>query len=238
MHDDNQWLLQNVPAYKIAEKQFVQQVELWLPKARIALATGKEIPNPLAQPYPTVTGNPQVPTSIYNAMIHRLIPYAIKGAIWYQGKSNVRYSIYYIRLRAMINVWRRLWKQGKFCFYIVQNTPYSYGNPPEHEAWIWSAEEPIVCTIHHTGIAGIMDIGMLGNIHPFDKSDVGARLSLLAFAKTHCDKGLVYSGPNYKSMNKKRSAIAIHWPPVDGEFVSRNGHPLIWFQMARITISL
>ena len=73
--------------------------------------------------------DPQQPTVLYNAMIHPLVPFALRGAIWYQGESNHTEGMRYTeKMKALIGGWRRLWPSGEFPFYYVQIAPYSYGD--------------------------------------------------------------------------------------------------------------
>jgi len=135
------------------------------------------------------------PTVLYNGMIHPLIPYNIKGAIWYQGESNVGRDQQYLKLfPGMIEDWRERW-QYDFSFYFVQIAPFDYGNglsPALREAQRKSLKTP------KTGMAITMDIGMEKSIHPGNKQDVGKRLAQLALANDY-EKNLMASGPIYKS---------------------------------------
>ncbi|HMD55471.1 MAG TPA: sialate O-acetylesterase [Phycisphaerae bacterium] len=181
------------------------------------------------------TWSRESPTAIYNGMISPLIPYTVRGAIWYQGESNVseRDRLYYLHLSSLIDSWRKVWNQGDFPFYIVQIAPYGgYHVEPQYEPLIWEAEEQVAQKIPNTGVAGIMDIGNLSNIHPADKIDVAHRLALWALAKTYGQSDLVYSGPIYKSMEVDQNKIIIHFDEVGGGFVSRDRKPLNWFEIA------
>ena len=139
-------------------------------------------------------GPNQLASSLFNAMIHPLIPYGLRGAIWYQGESNVGRSLQYETLfPAMITDWRNHWGK-EFPFYFVQIAPFSYGSglsPALRDAQRKSLKTPA------TGMAVAMDIGESESIHPANKQDVGYRLALLALDK---DYGLdvVSSGPLYK----------------------------------------
>lgn len=138
--------------------------------------------------------NTHTPTVLYNGMIHPLIPYTIKGAIWYQGESNVGRDEQYLKLfPGMIEDWRERWK-SEFSFYFVQIAPYTYGNelsPALRDAQRKSLKTP------KTGMAITMDIGLPKSIHPGNKQDVGNRLAQLALANDY-NKNFVASGPLYK----------------------------------------
>lgn len=138
--------------------------------------------------------NSHTPTVLFNGMINPLIPYNIKGAIWYQGESNVGREDQYLKLfPGMIEDWRERWNSD-FSFYFVQIAPYTYGNelsPGLRDAQRKSLKTP------KTGMAITMDIGLSKSIHPGNKQDVGIRLAQLALANDY-DKDIVASGPLYK----------------------------------------
>ncbi len=136
------------------------------------------------------------PSVLYNAMIHPISPYSMKGAIWYQGESNVGRADQYRRLfPTMINDWRRQWGTS-FPFYFVQIAPYNYGN--NLSAGLRDAQRQTL-SLPKTGMVVTMDIGNYENIHPANKQDVGKRLAGLAMANDY-DKHLVASGPVFKSV--------------------------------------
>ncbi|HEV3415642.1 MAG TPA: sialate O-acetylesterase [Pirellulales bacterium] len=171
-------------------------------------------------------------SSLYNGMIAPLIPFAIRGAVWYQGEANVgRGAQYQVLLPTLIRNWRTDWAQGDFPFGIVQIAPFFYGGDGAAEAEIWEAQLKTIQTVANTGIALTMDIGDLNEIHPKNKQDVGHRLALWALAKTY-DRPIVYSGPIYKSMTIEGEKIRIAFDHVGGGLVSRDGKPLTEFTIA------
>ncbi|MFC2138885.1 sialate O-acetylesterase, partial [Bacteroidota bacterium] len=138
------------------------------------------------------------PTMLYNAMIAPLIRYNIKGAIWYQGESNVRRANQYARIfPALINDWRNKWNLGEFPFYFVQIAPYNYSGGFEgtESGYLRDAQRRTL-SLPNTGMAVTLDIGDFNNIHPANKKDVGERLALWALANDY-EKELVCSGPLY-----------------------------------------
>jgi len=162
---------------------------------------------------------------LYNGMIAPLIPFAIRGAIWYQGEANVGRAMQYRELLpAMIRNWRSDWGQGDFPFGIVQIAPYDYhGGIPEAELWesqIYTAQ-----SLPNAGVALTMDVGELKDIHPKNKQEVGRRLALWALATVYGEK-IEYSGPIYKSMEIDGDRIKITFDHVDGGLKSRDGRPL------------
>ena len=173
-------------------------------------------------------------STLYNAMISPLIPYAIRGAIWYQGESNLDRAYQYRTLfPAMIANWRSDWKQGNFPFGFVQIAPYRYkGQNPENYAELCEAQTMTLKKSPNTGMAVTADIGDVTNIHPKNKQEVGRRLALWAMAKVYGNKKLVYSGPIYKSMKIKGNQIALNFEHRGSGLVSSDGKSLIEFTIA------
>ena len=147
------------------------------------------------------------PTSLYNAMIHPLIPYSIRGVIWYQGESNTSNPKQYAKLfPLMIKNWRDDWQLGEFPFYYTQIAPYDYGDVTHSELLRESQLKSLY--VPNTGMAVTLDIGNPQNIHPGNKAGVGERLALWALAKTYSQKNN-YSGPLYKSMKIQKDKIIL-----------------------------
>ena len=153
--------------------------------------------------------NTKNPSVLFNGMINPLIPFTIKGSIWYQGEGNRWNPEQYSRLfPAMIKNWRDEWKQGDFPFYFVQLAPY--GNK-DLEGWvgIQQAQLKTMLTVPKTGMAVINDIGYKTRIHPPKKREVGERLALWALVKDYNIEGIVHSGPIYKSMKIEKNKVLI-----------------------------
>jgi sialate O-acetylesterase len=157
---------------------------------------------------------PWKPTELYNGMIAPLIPYAIKGAIWYQGESNAGRADQYRRLYAdMIRNWRKDWDEGEFTFLAVQLAPYdkvkkrtleAMTEAPVESDWAELREAQMLATttLPKVGVAVITDVGEKDDIHPKKKAPVGARLALAARGIAY-DEKIEYSGPIYKSLRVK-----------------------------------
>ncbi len=143
------------------------------------------------------------PTLLYNAMIHPLLPYAIKGAIWYQGESNAGRSYQYRKaFPLMITDWRKRWKMGDFPFYFVQLASFEAGggNSRKGSGWAELREaQTLTLSLPNTGMAVTTDIGDPHDIHPRNKQDVGKRLAAIALNKTYGGTE-EYSGPVYEAM--------------------------------------
>lgn len=176
--------------------------------------------------------NPNQRSVLFNGMVHPLVPYAIRGAIWYQGESNVRAAAQYRTLFAtMIGDWRKRWGQGEFPFLFVQLAPFSYGPPHMALAELWEAQLKTL-SVPNTGMAVTWDIGDVKDIHPKNKQDVGKRLALWALANTYGKSDLVYSGPLYESMATEGNKIRIKFKHATGGLVSKEDKPLTHFQIA------
>jgi sialate O-acetylesterase len=165
-------------------------------------------------------------------MINPIAPFAIRGALWYQGESNNGEGmLYFEKMKALIAGWRSVWNEGDFPFYYVQLAPYNYGpQNPTALAKIWEAQTAAL-SIPDTGMAVTNDIGDIKDIHPKDKQDVGKRLALWALAKNY-GKQIVFSGPLYKSMDVEGSTIRVKFDYVGGGLAARDGKPLSWFTVA------
>jgi sialate O-acetylesterase len=163
------------------------------------------------------------PTLLYNAMIAPLVPFKIKGVIWYQGESNTGNPKLYEKLfPTMINNWRNDFGEF-FPFYYVQIAPYDYGDETKSE-FLRDAQRKTLSK-ENTGMAVTLDIGDTSNIHPPNKKDVGKRLALWALAKQY-NKEIVYSGPIYKSQIIVENKIELEFDSVSEGIEIRDGKNL------------
>jgi sialate O-acetylesterase len=157
------------------------------------------------------------PSAIYNAMIHPLAPFAMRGAIWYQGESNGNEGeSYYHKTQALVNGWRKLFNPD-LAFYWVQLANFQKPNEDAAGGNGWSKlreAQRKALNIKHTGMAVIIDIGEANDIHPRNKQDVGWRLGQWALHQTYGKKDLVPSGPLYKSHKTEGSAIRLKFDNV------------------------
>ena len=194
------------------------------------VSTGmQELPAMPANP----NGNPNLPTVLYNAMINPLIPYTIKGAIWYQGEANAgRAYQYRDLLPLMINDWRSRWGY-RFPFYIVQLANFmARHDHPTESAWAELREAQALTTnLDNTGVSCTIDIGMEKDIHPSNKQDVGHRLALIARAKTY-GQNVEFSGPLYKSYKMMGHCIRIHFDHTTGGLKTNDDRPVTGFAIA------
>jgi sialate O-acetylesterase len=170
------------------------------------------------------------PTVLFNGMINPIIPYAIRGVIWYQGESVVGgdegVSLYGHVQAALIQDWRILWGQGDFPFFIVQLAALDNisNNPRVREG------QASVLSMPNTGMAVTIDIGDPKDVHPHNKQALGERLTRIALAKVY-DRKIEYSGPVYESMKISGSTIQLNFSHLGGGLVAKDG-PLRWFTIA------
>jgi sialate O-acetylesterase len=218
--------------YRASLPDKLNEINEWIKQAKQALAERKPVPPQPEWPrHPIYSeGHPVKPTCLYNSRIHPLIPFGIRGVIWYQGESNVNDDgLYFEKMKALIKGWRRLWNQGNFPFYYVQIAPggfYQKGKLPE----LWE-EQIKSLKIPNTGMAVIHDIGNLRDIHPRNKRDVGGRLALWALAKEHGREGLVYSGPLFKGIEITGDKIIVLFDHTGSGLATRDGKAPNWFEI-------
>jgi sialate O-acetylesterase len=167
--------------------------------------------------------SPNKPTLLYNQMIAPLIPYGIRGAIWYQGESNAgRPEQYRTLLPTMINDWRTRWDQGDFPFLVVQLANYrAREEQPIESDWAELREAQAMTAANDpmTGLAVTIDIGAAKDIHPRNKQDVGTRLGLAAESIAY-ERDVVSNGPNFKQMEVHGDVAVLHFDHADGGLVS------------------
>ncbi len=170
------------------------------------------------------------PTVLFNGMLHPVIPYAIRGSIWYQGESIVGgkqgVEHYPHVMETLVNTWRALWGEGDFPFYAVQlpGLKNVSNNPMVRE------QQAKILSLPNAGLAVAIDVGDPDNVHPKNKEPVGERLALIALAKTYGEK-VEYSGPVYHSMKIEGDSIRIRFTHANGGLVAKDG-PLKWFEIA------
>jgi sialate O-acetylesterase len=158
------------------------------------------------------------PAALYNGMIHPLLNYTVKGAIWYQGESNAGQAYRYRALfPMMIKNWRDDFKNPDLTFLFVQLAPFTAVNKdPGESNWAELREaQTMTLKLPHTGQAVITDLGDEVDIHPTPKLPVGERLALIARAKDYGEK-IEYSGPMYKEMKIEGNKAVLSFDHGDG----------------------
>ncbi len=206
------------------EDRYLDQLEKYLPEARKARGEKKGLPPPPQYPL----NNPNIPTVLYNGMIAPLIPYGIRGAIWYQGESNAgRAAEYRTLFPTMIQNWRHDWHEGDFPFLFVQLAPWlQVSKVPQESAWAELREAQLLTSLHtpNTGMAVITDVGDPADIHPRRKEPAGARLALAARALAYKEK-IVHSGPVFDKMHVEGDKAVLSFKHVGGGLEAGPGDP-------------
>jgi sialate O-acetylesterase len=213
--------------YPQAAAAHQKKIEEWKKTAQKAKAEGKDPGRPPRGPQGP--DSPHRPANLYNAMIAPLVPYGIRGAIWYQGESNAGRAYQYRSLfPAMIEDWREIWDQpGKwedFPFYFVQLANWRERKPePAPSDWAELREaQTMTLSLKNTGQAVIIDIGDAKDIHPTNKQDVGKRLALNALNQVY-GQDIPYSGPMYAGMKIDGPKVILRFQHADGGLVAKGG---------------
>jgi len=173
------------------------------------------------------------PAVLFNGKIAPLIPYAIRGAIWYQGESNANSGtghLYGLLLSTLIKDWRARWGQGDFPFGWVQlpNFHAPQKAPVEDTGWVMVREGMLkTLALPNTGMAVTVDIGEANDIHPKNKQDVGKRLAMWALAEVYKQKNIVPSGPLYESHSVQGSEVIVRFKHAEDGLVVKIGDGLV-----------
>lgn len=229
----------STPAYKRTAGEYVQKVAQWAARSAAAIEQDRAIEP--APDYPADLkpyDDRQKPSVLYNAMIHPFVPYAIRGAIWYQGEANHGDGMAYLdKTRALLAGWRAVWGRPDLPYYYVQLAPYKYGNESPHILpEFWEAQAAIEQEIDHTGMVVISDIGDTGNIHPHNKRGVGRRLANLALSRTYgLDRGTV-QGPRYHDIAIDGARIIVTFDNTGDGLTVRGGGELTAFEVCGETV--
>ena len=172
---------------------------------------------------PRGTAGSRTLAALNNGMIAPLVPYALRGAIWYQGESNAGHAnLYATRFAALITGWRTQFGQGDFPFYWVQLPNLDVGNANQTN-WSWAQmreAQTQTLSLPNTGQAITIDVGEAKGLHPKNKKPVGERLALLALARTYAVKDVVDSGPVFASATREGRAYRIAFKPASSALKS------------------
>jgi len=207
------------------------EAEAWVSKAGL-----KEFPEFIVEveqqegnvDYMSTESPNELSACLYNGMIHPIIPYTLKGAIWYQGESNIgRAKQYETLFPRLIEDWRSKWN-ANFSFYYAQIAPYGY-NSNDLSADLRDAQRKSL-HMEKTGMAILLDIGEQTNIHPGNKQDVGKRLAYLALAYDY-GEDIVYSGPLFKKQTIKGRYIYLDFDFI-GKGLMTKQNPIPYFEIS------
>lgn len=204
-----------IAAYPAAKVKFDADLDTW--KADQAAAKAANTPFTKAAPRaPTGPGHQNTPSGLYNGMIAPLAPYALRGALWYQGESNAgRASEYRALFSAMITGWRAQFAQGDFPFYWVQLANFKTSDPAGTEWASLRESQTQTLALPATGQAVITDIGDVNDIHPRNKKDVGRRLARLALARTY-GQTVPDSGPVFAKAERAGDGFRVSFTQLHG----------------------
>lgn len=230
---DNHPALGYAAQYPKEKDAYEKQMADWKKKADEAKAKGLPAPREPRKPA-TVAGFQSQIGNLYESYIRPLIPFGIKGVIWYQGESNVSRAFAYSKLMPlMIQSWRTAWGQGDFAFLQVQLANFHLPMPePGESDWaeLREAQDIAAKALPYCGMATAIDIGDGRNIHPLNKQDVGKRLALAALKTTYGQK-IVASGPTYKGVKFDAAKAVIQFDNIGGGLVAK-GEKLKGFAIA------
>ena len=182
------------------------------------------------------------PGQMYKGLIEPLIPFAIKGVLWYQGESNAMVEdqkTYPLKFKLLVNTWRNLFKEANLPFYYVQIAPHLYTTRKDkkiHSTTLlpefWEAQTKSLL-LKNVGMVVTTDlVDNLADIHPSYKWKVGRRLALIALEKTYQQKQAVYSGPQFAHAKRKQKTIVLSFNHKGSGLVSSDGNALNWFSIA------
>lgn len=222
------------PEMKSSYEAYEQALLVWQKEAIAAKKAGQEVPRQPAPP-----NNPMVtqhrPGNLLNGRVHPIMPFAIRGAIWYQGESNAGRAYQYRHMfPLMVQNWREAWGQGDFPFYWVQLADFQ-AEPagPSESTWaeLREAQTMSVQALPHSGQAVIIDLGEAADIHPRNKAEVAKRLARLALAQDY-GVSIVHRSPRYASMETQGNKIVVSFEDRGGGIRTVDKHDVVGFWIA------
>lgn len=224
-----------VAAWPEREQKITAELKAWELKAAEAKAANQSVPAKPWNPGPPDSGQ-YMPAQLYNAMIHPLIGYRLRGVLWYQGEANAGggaagASDYTDLQSRLIAGWREAWNLGDFPFYFAQLPNWNNDGDRSSNSWAFFREgQANILKVPNTGMALTIDIGDSGNIHPKKKQEAGRRLALLALAGVY-HQAVISQGPQFWKHETNGAAIKLYFLHAAGGLVARGG-PLKSFAVA------
>jgi sialate O-acetylesterase len=186
-------------------------------------------------PSPSSTYFPGQPLGLYNAMLHPVINYTIKGVVWYQGETNSNWPNNYTKvLSSLIEEWRNLWNLKELPFLCVQLPNYmETKKEPEESNWAILRDQQLkILSIPNTSLIVTIGLGEWNDLHPLRKKEVGQRLALAAEKLAYGEKKVVASGPIYQSMKVKEDKIELTFTNFGSGLITNDGKELKHFAIA------
>lgn len=212
---------------KAAEALYEKQRAAWVEAVKKAKAANKTAPRaPKKGVNPRLSQNH--PANLFNGMIAPIIPYTIRGAIWYQGENNANKTfshLYGLQLSTLIKDWRQRWGED-FAFGTVQLPDFKAAQkePVEETGWTLVREGMLeTLKLKHTGVAITLGLGEANDIHPKNKQGVGARLAMWALGDVYGVKGMATSGPLMSGYKIRGNEIIVSFKHTDGGLVAKGG---------------
>jgi sialate O-acetylesterase len=207
----------NVPVGIICSSWGGTRIESWMSKETISNFPISKAKKPVKK-----EGDPSQPSRLYNGMIHPILNFTIKGAIWYQGETN-RFNAneYADLMTAMVASWRADFGVGQFPFYFVQIAPYNYGDSKALiSSYLREAQLKASLMILNSGMVSTVDIGEEKSIHPSEKLTVAKRLTYWALSETYNKKGITFQNPIFKIAEAKDSMMVVSFDNTENGMTS------------------
>lgn len=198
-------------------------IEAWMNEAALAVAkAGGYVPK---KPHEDIRRHYRNPTVLHRSMLTKVVPYGIRGVLWYQGESNAGDAASYEQLLpALIGSWRTLWQRPDLPFLFAQLPIYAAPNDETGQSWarFRAAQANVHAAVPGTGMAVLIDSGEKDNLHPADKKVVGERLARLARALVY-GEDIVYSGPVVTEVEYAQDVAVIHFDRAEAGLVAAGG---------------
>lgn len=220
----------NVPIGLILASVGGTMIQTWM--SNTSLNSFPEVKIPVS--LDTIKAPHKEPTALFNGMINPIIPFGIKGFIWYQGESNRHQPELYLNLfPALVADWRQRWNQGQLPFYFVQIAPYGSITKTLNGTRLRESQLKAMNIIPNSGMVSAIDVGMEKYIHASDKTTLAKRLSYWALAKTYQNFGIAFNGPIYKKLVVTGDIAILQFGNAKNGLTSFN-KPLNYFEVAGI----